>query len=377
MKRAVNILSIILLVIFISGVWSSALKNPTYDTDMLFYTGIYYQSEGMTDSEAHQKVYDFKFASLPDSVQQFMSTTEMEKNCRTDFAYFSIMLPFCKVKWLYNVCVRVLTPVSGSPFLAMIFISLISFSLISFLLAFLLSRYLETWLACLFAIFISAFPHVAEVSRIFTPDAFSALLLFSAFLILLLKKKEWLAFLFFFLAILCRPENVLFPIIYSVHEIILSRKVNRQKIFYAVAIVVSIVLFFMIEKITGAYGWKITFQHSLIDSAKSPTAWLNESLSISTFITILIQNTFNHKTELLLIIFFFVLAYFSSKKIEMLSGNNLFKKILFMVSAVMILKFIMHPFFDSRFFTLYYILTLAIISLSVLPWKRNDKIILK
>ena len=212
MKKLLNIFSILLLLCFIGGAFISSVNNPEYNTDLLFYTGIYYQNQGDDIVKAHSRVYDYKLMTFPDEVQAQLTSTEMEKRCRDSASYFDEILPFCKVKLLYNLSVQWLTPLSGSPILSMLYISILSYSHISLLLFFLLRKFIHTRLASIITICICSFNPIQDSGKIFTPDALSALLIFSGLMFLVFEKNFWFTMIFWLAAIMTRPENILFPL---------------------------------------------------------------------------------------------------------------------------------------------------------------------
>ncbi|HAP01786.1 MAG TPA: hypothetical protein DCQ93_07690 [Bacteroidetes bacterium] len=371
MKKLLNIFSIVLLLCFIGGAFISSVNNPEYNTDLLFYTGIYYQNQGDDIVKAHSRVYDYKLMTFPDEVQAQLTSTEMEKRCRDSASYFDEILPFCKVKLLYNLSVQWLTPLSGSPILSMLYISILSYSLISLLLFFLLRKFIHTWLASIITICICSFTPIQDSGKIFTPDALSALLIFSGLMFLVFEKSFWFTMIFWLAAIMTRPENILFPIMFATFLIWKTRNEIKRTISPVTVVVLSFAVYLFTTRVTGSYGWKITFQHSLINTATLPSEWKNIPLTIATYFTALLREIINHKTGILFLVFLFMLSFFSLKNIQTEKRNISLLEIYLLLSGVFALKFFVHPFFDERFFILFYVISFAFISIGILPGRKT------
>lgn len=356
-----------------------AYQKPVYDWDMLAYAAVQYQWQGLNDEQTHRKIYQDILPGLGDSVKQFLTEKEYEQLCAKSPAYFNSQLPFYTIKPLYNGLVYVFSKFSLTFLQAMRLISALSYVVLILMIVWLMMENrndtFDKFSAGLAGVFIGvlicAVPIVMTPARMLTPDLLSSTLLISATLLYLLLNRFHLAMILFLLSIAVRPDNAATTLIAIIMIAFFDAQRRRWR-FIALYSIITFIIYFLIAYFFSGYGWKITFQHSVIDLAKPINEWENIPLTINEYFKWLLYQVVYSRPLLVPALLLAVLSYFAMRKLTMEIFDKKLIAIWWILLLSAIIKFAAFPRFDLRYYIPQYILFAAMVAFVIVNQRRKN-----
>lgn len=351
-----------------------AFLKPVYDWDMLAYAAIQYKKQGLTNEQTHEKIYNELLPSLSKDVQSFLTSEEFDKHSAASVEYFSEQLPFYEIKPLYNGLVEVLCSLGLTPLKAMRVLSGLSYAILTLLTYVALSSRLRFDVSSLFTALICLMPTVMLSFRLLTPDGLSTVLIVGACVLFLLRSNFHLSMILLILSIGFRPDNV----VIAVAAAIVFHLFNENKTAWwsaAIYVAASLALYFIIVLGFNGYGWKITFQHSIIDLNKPIHDWKSIPLTITDYFKHFLLSFRKYQLVWLPALFFAALSFVSTK--SLLSKNVFDKKLLAIVivlASAMAIKYLAFPRLDVRYYVPQFVFAMTLIVLALTINTRFEKL---
>lgn len=343
-KRLVGIFSMLI----ISASAYISLNNPFYDTDMLFYTGIYYEHKNNDPEELHRLVYSEIWQPLDSNSRVFLSEKPLEIKAKQSPDYFIQQLPFYKIKPGYNFLIRLLTDyLEVKPTLAIQYINITAYVLTALIIFMWLYPFMPAVYLFICTSCICTLPLFIFTSRMFTPDMPSVLLIMLGSLCYCMPKQNLsLAFSAFLLALLFRPDNLLLIILLGASHFYFQRHNLKTIITFNI---IALAIYICIGYFYKAYGWKITFQHSAIDLSVAPKDWEMIPLHPYDYILALLRGVFTYKMSLMFTGFASVVLY-RIAVIDAMISRTAWKAMIVSQISLTGLKFLLFPVFDDRYY---------------------------
>ncbi len=358
------------LFIFITAYYH--FKQPLYDWDMLAYSAIQYQMQGVPDSQIHTMVYSRVFDELDSTTQNFLSTKPLEVRARSESDFFMEQLPFYTIKPGYNYAVYFVAWLfSATPVKAMQLVSVLSFMLTSFLLLYYLHCFYTTWRLFIITAAVVGTSTLTMAARMFTPDMLSVCFLLPIFYFMMHRKpiQMGIVYILLLLSITIRPDNLLLLFMYPVVHYYSEKKLEAPVLTIS-GLVIGVLLYLVIGYHYQGYGWKITFQHSAIDLSIRPTEWYAVSLSAFDYMKTLLNGLLLVKSKCIDAVFIMVLSYYSIRHLA--TAERRAWAMLWLLNVLFfILKFLLFPVFDDRYYLQSLLLALILIIRAIIPSDKS------
>jgi hypothetical protein len=232
--------------------------RPTYNWDLLGYSGNVYLLSGMSPEAAHARVYS-DVAALGDTGARFRLAADpatgaaTRKNDQTSFLEY---LPFYSTRIAYIGAAFLLHRLGLSVFHSLMLISSLSF----FTVGLIVLRWVRQCLSPVHSLLFAALTMLAllDIAKEETPDMMScALLLFGCYWIA--KEKPLYGLVIIASSILVRTDNI---VILGVLTAFLWRSGRLRLVPAAILCTVSVGSVGLINHFSGTYGWQLLFQQS-------------------------------------------------------------------------------------------------------------------
>lgn len=327
--------------------------KPNYNWDCLPYAATVLKIDGLNLSDLHSKTYTLAKKELTsESYEQLTTGGKYREEIANNSKGFIEQLPFYYIKPLYILFILIFFKLGVPLFLSTALPSLISFFIISVITFFLLSRKYNFIISSGITLLLMLFHAFSDVARESSPDTLSSLFLIGT-IFSFLNKKTWQVTLLLTLAILTRPDNIIFGGIFLCLSFYKKSFTVKQVILGFVCIGLA----YITPKVfIDHYSWKTLFYHSFIEHLTYPNTD-NSDFSLLEYCFIIIKNGFKElKVSLLPLIcipFIFkqVRQSFSKKSIV----------ILITIAATVIVRYLLFPVLTNRFMFAFYIATIIIL----------------
>lgn len=360
--------------LFLAGLFIAVLtfSNPIYDWDALAYTAVLLKWEGLNSQEIHQAIYKRLLPGLGGATEKFLASNDFERLSRDSADYFFSQLPFYANKPLYLSLAFLLTNVGLSTLDALQSLSALGYALLFTGMVSLLHDYINYWLALLIGLAVAIHPVLWIPSRLLTPDMLSSALLFWSCLFFLRNKIHY-ALLLAIVSVGIRPDNILFSVTASVAFFLYSRNPKYFIVLYAG---LAILIYFIIQNVTHGYGWKITFQHSIISLKKPIEEWNTIPLTAEIYFQSLLK--YIQRYQLLLMSAIIVAAFAIQSSFRAVQGSIVHRRlyaILLSLIALTIGRFFAFPRFDTRYNVCAFAFAMIIMAIVLFHQRARVKIV--
>ncbi len=262
--------SILLLAAWFTALGAFALTRPLYTWDVVPYVATTFAAEADNPAALHGATYDLLRGSLDAAQFQALVGGEYPAAMRASPENFASQLNMYRIKPLYVLTLRGMAATGVNPVAGIIWLSLAS-SLVFCAILFLWLRQLTGPVrAALVVALFSIGARLPDLSRIPTPDTFSALALFAGLWLLLARKQTAWAVFCLVLSIWIRTNNILFttPLLLLLCWNHLRRGLpptQREFAWYGAGLLACAVSYFSISSVFD-YAWWRLFHHTLIES---------------------------------------------------------------------------------------------------------------
>ncbi|HEY0434058.1 MAG TPA: hypothetical protein VGC95_09310, partial [Chitinophagaceae bacterium] len=220
MKHSARIVSFIVYgsIVLLMAVY--CYLRPLYNWDALPYGYIVLSMQGRSAGSAHREVYKTLDRQVPPLPARALadSSNKYRWKMAADPEAFRAQLPFYTVKPLYLLTIY-LSFVAGLPlFDAVHLASVVAFAGIAILLIIGMKKFTSAWVAATISLCLVLSPPFIEAAKLSSPDALSALFLLLGMNALAGARHRTSMVVFFALAILTRPDNLIAAMILCAFE---------------------------------------------------------------------------------------------------------------------------------------------------------------
>ncbi len=282
--------AIVLLAIYLFALSWFALTNPIYTWDVVPYVATTFSADSGDPAAIHEATYELLRRSL--NAAQFNSLIggEYAAAMYASPENFAGQLSMYEIKPLYVLFLRGLAAAGANPVYGIIWLSLVPSLLICLILFDWLRNLTDPVQAVLVVILFSIGARLFDLSRVPTPDSFSALAVIAGLWCLLARRWAAGAVALLCLSIWIRTNNILFvaPLLLLLCWNHLRRGEPSQSeefYWYGGGLAFSALSWFWISAVFD-YDWWRLFYHTLIESQVDIEAFA-EPFSLALYLDVL------------------------------------------------------------------------------------------
>lgn len=325
----------LLLIITISA---NAVIKPSYNWDLIGYIGAVCSINETNALQIQDKTFEAVKLSVPDSIYNKLTRDDpIRIKSSSNAVYFNSVIDYYKVKPLYVWIVYLLHKTGFNIVLATVIPSVFSYFLLMIIFYNWIGRYLRGYQTLIVSAATAVVRPLSELAKFSTPDMLSSLLLFYALYLIAFKKNDLINMpVLFILSVLARPDNFVFWLVLIILFVFLEKNAGKKKLIYsgAALLITGAFLLFVFAFDRNA-GWLnkytgIVFQASYLENLKKWVSDFRGSLlfySLGASFLILAINGFRQLADRM---------------------RNLFLACI----AFIVIKFLIYPFFEERYFIL-------------------------
>jgi len=347
-----------------------SVSKPSFNWDMLGYVASAKHFEIADAQTLHKFVYENLKKFVSKDVYSDLTNGGVREDWAKNANDFYSLLPFYEIRPLYNLSVLLLSKIGVNIFAATYLVSIFSVILGIFMLLFALKDKINWFLLYIFPFYLYLFG-IVEIARLSTPDAM-AFLCVCIFIYLFSKEriKLLLAVIPIFVAV--RTDLIIFNFI-SIAIITFLYKNYRIRSF--VSLLLTIVLYELINKLAHNYGYFTIFSFTLIRMVNNP-ANINSAISISDYLHVLFRGFYEALIDVNFKFFVSIILIGLFPLKVLLTKDFLENKEIMVYVAISIfyifIHFILFPVMWCRFFVGFYTMgVVGILLLLSITWSKN------
>jgi len=242
--------------LIVLGIAFYAMLRPSYWWDVLPYTGVAMEWDGLKSDEIHVQAYQLvKQHAPPGRWEGMVSGSAYHDTVASDPESFAQTRGFYRNRILYIGAIKLLGAM-GVPYpIGSYLLSTISFILVAALILYWLTHVVGMTWGPPVALLILLASGLQEGVRLSNPDLMAGLLIMAAVYNITQSGQPSRAWIWFWLAILTRPDSIIMVTIMvgTLHVMKSSGFVTRRTVI--VGLVLFAITYMTIMSLTGAYGW--------------------------------------------------------------------------------------------------------------------------
>ncbi|GLQ49971.1 hypothetical protein GCM10010872_14200 [Dyella flava] len=238
------------------------LKKPSYNWDMIGYVAVAFSAEGYHGVDLNKATYDSVRSEVNASTFDQWVQGDYRETVYRDPSSLAQQLPFYRIRVLYVGLVRMVHAI-GFGYPRSTYVVSAAFAALSVVLLALVGREIGAPVAAV--PLVVAFSGFIDVAGLSTPDAlacFCCLLTIHA-----LVRESMLVFVVAALLPLVRTDLLLLSMLVCAHAFIFGKRTCALA-----SMLVACMLYGLVVRINGAYGWLTLFNTSLIHKTAYPAA---------------------------------------------------------------------------------------------------------
>lgn len=328
--------------------------KPFYNWDSLPYSAILLEMDGVPPEKLCDSVYTLAKTHLPEKEYQLLIDKEGYRTImqHADEGFYQ-QLPFYYIKPLYLGAAYLAYQLGFSLPYATVVPSLIAFYLLLLIVYQWTKKHTGSPVAFIICCTLALSLPFSGLARESSPDALSCFFMLYACLASLRKNMTFWVYLLFASAILTRPDNIIFVLLwYSGMWILAFEKLKPLLYGSVLAILAFILPKFWLDN----YSYPVLFYHSFVEQLIFPNQ-ASISLGLTDYLTVVLRNSYRELTQsyLLFIAAFFAMLYQQkkiSKPIGILGG---------ITTLAIAIRYTFFPVLTGRFMAFYYLLFFALI----------------
>ena len=343
----------VLFLVFVTA-WSLFLtKKAELNWDLIPYMGVVAEYSRMSPKQLHSHVFENLRNSVSKEVFEELTTSNnFRARCFNNYEFFYEQLTYYRLKPLYTLAVYA-THGMGFNLVESTYIpSLLAFWLLSVFIFFWLTKNSTSLLHYGVAFLVPLLSPVIEVGTMSTPDALSTLILLLAYWHILYGRYKILTYALLLLAVFVRVDNLIFVVIYSVFfnikrdETLGFIDTLKKGWLKKLGVVSSLVAAFFLLPVLFGNGlyWFEAFEHLF-----SPAVYID--VVKRSAVNFSVHSSF----PLFLCLFFLVRK----------SLNLQEKQLIYLILIAMLIRLVIFPLFQERFFVSFELLVLVVGALGV------------
>ncbi|RDS82629.1 hypothetical protein [Dyella psychrodurans] len=236
------------------------LKKPTNNWDIVGYVAVALNADGYRGADLNKATYDSVRSEVSASTFDQLTQGEYRETVYRDPSSLAQQLPFYRIRVVYVGLIRTVHAMGWDYPTSTYIVSAVSAALSVLLLALLARR---TGAPVAAVPLVVAFAGFVDIARLSTPDAmacfFSLLTIYA-----LIRRSMWVLVIAALLP-LVRTDLLLLSLLVLGHTYVFG-----QRKYALASAVVACVVYGLVERMNGAYGWLTLFNTSLIHKTAYP-----------------------------------------------------------------------------------------------------------
>jgi hypothetical protein len=336
-----------------------SVYHPSYNWDVLPYTASVYSLESNDTAAIHKNTFD----ALKNKVDaktyiQLTTGSEYREAMATCAKCFMEQLPFYRIKALYVLMVYVLYKTGVNVVSATVLVSAISYILINLICFIALKHFTKNYIIIILtSIIVALFPFMLNSAGDSAPNMLSALIVLSAFYLLIAKRKLYLFMILMLISVIARQDNIILLALFLIAFYwIKQEEIKTSKFAFLLAFITAIAIFWSVNLWAGNYNWKILFEHSFSERIISPaehTPAFSPAIYLKAFLrwSIMLKFSLISFQLLIILITLYRLNNGASGKIKL----NFDMIIIFIVSSSIIIHYLIYPVMEDNYFIAQYL----------------------
>jgi len=348
--------------IFVIIIAIVSVSKPFFNWDMLGYVAAAKHFEIADAQTLHQFVYENLKKIVSKDRYSALTNGGVRKDWAENANDFYSLLPFYEIRPLYNLSILLLSKIGVNIFAATYLVSIFSVMLGVFMLLFALKDKINWFLLYIFPFYLYLFG-IVTIARLSTPDAM-AFLCVCIFIYLFSKERIKLLLVVMPIFVAVRTDLIIFNFI-SIAIITFLYKNCRIRSF--VSLLLTIVLYELINKSAHNYGYFTIFSFTLIKTVNNP-ANINSAISISDYLRVLFHGFHEALADVKLMSFVSIMLIGLFPLKTLLTKDFLENKEIMVYVAISIfyifIHFILFPVMWCRFFVGFY--TMGVVGILLL-----------
>lgn len=261
-KPRMRVRELILVTTMALIVLAFGVKKPSYNWDMIGYVAAALSAEGYQGASLNKATYDSVRSEVGPNTFDQLTQDDYRETVFRDPASLAQQLPFYRIRPLYVGLIRVVHAMGLEYPKSTYVVSAIFAALSVVLLAFVAREIGAPVIAVALVVLFSGF---IDIARLSTPDAMACF--FALLTIYALIKGSTLVFFLAAVLPLVRTDFLLLSLLVLGHSFIFG-----QRKYAITSMTAACVLYGLVARMNGAYGWLTLFNTSLIHKTAYPAA---------------------------------------------------------------------------------------------------------
>jgi 4-amino-4-deoxy-L-arabinose transferase-like glycosyltransferase len=331
-------------------------QKPYYNWDCLPYmASILVFDQDLNNADLHTAVYDNLQENVPKKTFEVLTQTEgYFENMYQNADAFHQQLPFYYIKPCYIGLSWISYKLGSNLIFATVLPSLLALWGIGFILFSWLSSMFSLKKAAIISVLLLLTVPLAKLGRLSTPDSLSCFfLLLGVYWFYAKKCWLWVA-LALALAILSRPDNVIFVGLFLV-ALVWKKYWSYQDIIFTCLL--GLFAYAIPKLLLPSYSWQTLFIHSFVDQLNYPQTEL-VNLKVTQYVSIVVRNSFRELSiSLIPLLLIFSISIWGARSKQDITT----KLLLFTIISAVIVRYLLFPVLWGRFMAPYYLIALILI----------------
>ena len=339
-------------------------KHPAYNWDMLGYMAIVVRMDGVKDIKTiHSVTYNSAKENIPpQDYNKLVDSPSVRIRFANDPYYFEKILPIHVVKPLYTWSAYLFYKAGFTLPLATVMPSIISYLVIGLLLFHWLKKYFQTTIAFVAALLVMYSGFMGAIAKGSSPDTLSAFFLFAAFYFILEKPVLWMIFLFLWVSLLTRVDNLIncfFILSLMTFSDKWYRKISLRGYFLMIGILLTSYILVIIP--VRQFGWSL-FYYSEYVKHMNFNRDFNLPFSFSDYISYAYSKAVTGFVNSNFTVFVFLAILIMVDRFSIKFRNFTFDQILALLFVFIIfVRFILLPDLSDRFYISFYLVIMILL----------------
>jgi len=331
---------------------------------MLGYMAIVVRMDGVKDIKTiHSVTYNSAKENIPpQDYNKLVDSPSVRIRFANDPYYFEKILPIHVVKPLYTWSAYLFYKAGFTLPLATVMPSIISYLVIGLLLFHWLKKYFQTTIAFVAALLVMYSGFMGAIAKGSSPDTLSAFFLFAAFYFILEKPVLWMIFLFLWVSLLTRVDNLIncfFILSLMTFSDKWYRKISLRGYFLMIGILLTSYILVIIP--VRQFGWSL-FYYSEYVKHMNFNRDFNLPFSFSDYISYAYSKAVTGFVNSNFTVFVFLAILIMVDRFSIKFRNFTFDQILALLFVFIIfVRFILLPDLSDRFYISFYLVIMILL----------------
>jgi len=330
--------------------------KPYFNWDLLPYTAVALRFGGVPEDVLHVRTYTAARERLPEPVYHMLAEVEgYRRTVAADADAFRHQLPYYAAKPAFPALLAVANALGVHP--------IRSATLLPRVIYLFLGAAVVWWAAAAFGgatgplvgLALAGLPFVIEVACLATPDGLSACFIVTALVLLLHRREPRWALAAATLAVLVRPDNVIWTGVVAGAAFLEDR---RHRVPAVAALAVAVGGSLALLQWAGVPGWSGWFYGAFVDPGRAPTGEVAPSLTAVQYLATLVRRANPRGLPSFLVLFAAAAAAIILVRRRLRLPWDVYTRVLVLAWLGAVALWLAFPRFENRFLVPWYLLTL-------------------